>query len=206
MELLAKYFPDLTASQWEKFEALQPLYESWNSRINVISRQDIHHLAERHILHSLAIARFSSFVPGTRIIDIGTGGGFPGIPLAIFFPEVEFLLVDSIGKKITVAAAVAEELKLVNVETRKARAEELKERADFTVSRAVSTLSDLVKWSRPLIKRTSHNPVANGLICLKGGDLDKEIRDARTKARLINLLDYFSGEYFETKKLVYVPL
>ena len=205
-DIISRYFPELTPAQQAKFAALQPLYESWNNRINVISRKDIEHLAVHHVLHSLAIARFARFVAGTRVIDIGTGGGFPGIPLAIFFPEVQFLLVDSIGKKVTVASAIAEELKLENVETRKARAEELMEPADFVVSRAVSTLSDLVKWSRPLIQHTQRNPVANGLICLKGGDLGEEIRVARVKVSLVELPDYFAGEYFQAKKLVYVAL
>src|SRR5436190_1573104 len=167
IEVLSRYFPGLASSQLEKFEALQSLYADWNSRINVISRKDIGQLSTHHILHSLSIARFTAFVPGTSVIDIGTGGGFPGIPLAIFFPSAEFHLVDSIGKKITVAAAVATSLGLSNVRTSKCRIEELDDKADFTVSRAVSTLSELVHWSRPLLLRTQRNVLANGLICLK---------------------------------------
>lgn len=206
MDIILKYFPGLTPEQKERFEQLQPLYTEWNSKINVISRKDIDSLYERHVLHSLAIARFIRFTPGSKILDVGTGGGFPGIPLAIFFPNVEFHLVDSIGKKIMVVNAVAENLGLKNVTTEQMRAEQLKSKYDFVVSRAVTQLPEFVSWIRKNISLKQQNAIPNGVIYLKGGNLEGEIRPFRNTAFIQNLSDYFEEEFFETKKLVHVPL
>ena len=204
-ELLSKYFP-LNDVQKEQFAALDALYRDWNSKINVISRKDIDNLYEHHVLHSLAIAELIRFKPGTRIMDLGTGGGFPGIPLAIMFPEVKFHLVDSIGKKIRVCEEVKNALGLQNVTTQWSRAEAVKEQFHFVVSRAVMPLPDLVKIVRKHICKEQINALPNGLICLKGGELEQEARPFGNAAQITNLSEYFEEEFFQTKKLVYLPL
>ncbi len=206
MKEIKTYFPALTVKQQQQFEALQGLYEDWNAKINVISRKDIGNLTQHHLLHSLSIAKYISFTPGTRIMDVGTGGGFPGIPLAIFFPDVHFLLLDSIGKKIKVAEAVAKEIDLSNVEVIHARVEEEKRKFHFIVSRAVMPLPDLVRVTRKNIAADQLNAIPNGLICLKGGDLTAEIQPFKRMADEITLSTYFSEPFFHTKKLVYVSL
>ena len=206
MDLILKYFPDLTEEQKRQFAALYDLYLDWNSKINVISRKDIENLYEHHVLHSLGIAKVIRFRPGTQIMDLGTGGGFPGIPLAILFPEVQFHLVDSIGKKVRVASEIANSIGLKNVTFRHCRAEEEKQLFDFVVSRAVMPLADLVKIARKNIKKEQQNALPNGLICLKGGELQHEILPFRKQAVSLNLSDHFKEEFFQTKKVVYVPL
>ncbi|MBU3853811.1 MAG: 16S rRNA (guanine(527)-N(7))-methyltransferase RsmG [Candidatus Paraprevotella stercoravium] len=206
MEQILKYFPNLTERQIEQFRMLDELYHDWNSKINVISRKDIDNLYEHHVLHSLGIADYIRFKPGTEIMDLGTGGGFPGIPLAIMFPECKFHLVDSIGKKIKVCTAVAEALGLENVTTRHCRAEEEKRQFDFVVSRAVMPLMDLIKIIRKNIKKEQKNALPNGLICLKGGELDKETMPMKNHVTISSLSDVFHEEFFETKKVVYVSL
>lgn len=206
MEQILKYFPNLTERQIEQFRMLDELYHDWNSKINVISRKDIDNLYEHHVLHSLGIADYIRFKPGTEIMDLGTGGGFPGIPLAIMFPECKFHLVDSIGKKIKVCTAVAEALGLENVTTRHCRAEEEKRQFDFVVSRAVMPLMDLIKIIRKNIKKEQKNALPNGLICLKGGELDKETIPMKNHVTISSLSDVFHEEFFETKKVVYVSL
>ena len=224
MQIILKYFSDFTPEQLKQFAALEPLYKEWNSKINVISRKDIDGLYEKHVLHSLAIAAAFQFEPGMEILDIGTGGGFPGIPLAIYFPEVKFHLADSIAKKLKVVDAITEHLELKNITTQHIRAEEIKNRKfNFVVSRAVAPLKDLWKWSKPLLKR-SHEPVVRssesipdselrtlnselsppGLICLKGGDLTNEIHESGTRPRIIEIADLFNEEYFREKYLLYV--
>lgn len=185
---------------------LQPLYADWNAKINVISRKDIEELYERHVLHSLAIARFIRFTPGTKVLDVGTGGGFPGIPLAIMFPGVSFHLVDSIGKKIKVVSSVAESLGLENVLAQQVRAEQLNERYDFIVSRAVTKLPEFVGWVQKNISRKQQNAVPNGILYLKGGNLESEIHPFRRKVQVQELSSWFGEAFFETKKLVYLPL
>ena len=206
MELITKYFTNLTDKQKEQFAALYDLYLDWNSKINVISRKDITNLYEHHVLHSLGIARFIEFTPHTSIMDLGTGGGFPGIPLAILFPEVGFHLVDSIGKKVKVASEIAQAIGLENVSFRHCRAEEEKQMFDFVVSRAVMPLTDLLKIIRKNIAKEQHNAIPNGLICLKGGELEKETMPVRHQTDLFDLKDVFEEEFFETKKVVYVPV
>lgn len=206
MELIDKYFPNITAEQRERFAALDGLYRDWNSKINVISRKDIDNLYEHHILHSLGIAQYANFKPGTRIMDLGTGGGFPGIPLAIMFPDVHFHLVDSIGKKIRVCNEVSTALGLANVTAEWNRAENVKEKYDFVVSRAVMPLADLVKLIRKNISKDSHNALPNGLICLKGGELQHEVLPMKSHTLITDLSDYFQEEFFATKKVVYVSL
>ena len=203
-DIIQNYFPDLTDTQKEQFAALWDLYTYWNSKINVISRKDIGNLYEHHILHSLGIAKVIHFRPGTEIMDLGTGGGFPGIPLAILFPEVSFHLVDSIGKKVKVATEVANAIELKNVTARHCRAEEEKRMFDFVVSRAVMPLPDLIKIVRKNIKKEESNALPNGLICLKGGELQHEIQSVRRQVMVTNLKDFFKEEYFETKKVIYV--
>lgn len=204
MELILKYFPNLTEEQKRQFAALYDLYLDWNSKINVISRKDIENLYEHHVLHSLGIAKVISFKPGTKIMDLGTGGGFPGIPLAILFPEVKFHLVDSIGKKVRVATEVANSIGLKNVTFRHARAEEEKQTFDFVVSRAVMPLTDLMKIIRKNISSKQQNALPNGLICLKGGELEHEAMPFKNKTVLWDLKDFFEEAFFETKKVVYV--
>ena len=206
MELILKYFPNITQKQKEQFAALYDLYIDWNSKINVISRKDIENLYEHHVLHSLGIAQFINFKAGTQIMDLGTGGGFPGIPLAIMFPECKFHLVDSIGKKIKVANEVANSIGLENVTFRHCRAEEEKSKFDFVVSRAVMPLGDLMKIIRKNISDKQMNSLPNGLICLKGGELANETLPVRHKVVISDLKTVFTEEFFETKKVVYVPI
>ena len=206
MDIINKYFPYLTDEQREQFAKLDELYRYWNAQINVISRKDIDELYTHHVLHSLGITQMIRFKPGTRVIDFGCGGGVPGIPLAIMFPEVEFLLVDSIGKKIKVATAVAEGLGLKNVRTLHGRGEQIKEQFDFVVSRAVMRLDELEPMVRHLICKEQRNGLPNGIICLKGGDLQAETRKYKNKVEIQSLYPTFSEEYFETKKVVYLPL
>ena len=206
MDIILKYFPELTDKQRERFSALNELYRDWNSKINVISRKDIDNLYEHHVLHSLAIAKILKFKPGTTLVDVGTGGGFPGIPLAIMFEECKFHLVDSIGKKVKVAGSVAESLQLENVSTQWSRMEEVKEKYDFIISRAVMPLSDLVKLVRKNVSSEQKNALPNGLICLKGGELEHEAGQYKRVASLYNLSDYFEEDFFKTKKGVYLPL
>ncbi len=206
MELITKYFPHLSERQQSQFRQLDELYRDWNAKINVISRKDIDNLYEHHVLHSLAIAEYVSFRPGTRVMDLGTGGGFPGIPLAILFPEVHFHLVDSTKKKILVCTEVARALDLQNVTTRWCRAEEERNKFDYVVSRAVMPLEDLVKICRKNVSTEMKNALPNGLICLKGGELAGETYPLRHVAEVVAVSDYFSELYFETKKIVYLPL
>lgn len=206
MTNILKYFPTLTAEQIEKFSALDSLYRDWNSKINVISRKDIDNLYEHHVLHSLAIAKILRFQPGTDVVDIGTGGGFPGIPLAIMFPECRFTLVDSVGKKIKVASEVAASLGLKNVSFVYDRMENVKQKFDFAVSRAAMSLDLLVKVCRKNINKAGHNALPNGLICLKGGELETEVKAYSRIATLYSVSEFFSEEYFQTKKAVYLPL
>jgi 16S rRNA (guanine527-N7)-methyltransferase len=206
IELLLRYFPHLTETQQQQFAQLQSLYADWNSKINVISRKDIDNLYERHVLHSLAIARIITFRPGTTVMDIGTGGGFPGVPLAILFPEVQFHLIDSIGKKIKVATEVSTAIGLKNITFRHCRGQEEKTKFDFVVSRAVMPLGDLVKIVRKNISPKQANALPNGLICLKGGELEHEILPFKQDVTVYDLSEFFTEEFFETKKGVYLPL
>lgn len=199
-EIILKYFPKITSHQKDQFDKLGTLYEDWNSKINVISRKDMDHFYERHVLHSLAIAKFISFKQGCRVLDVGTGGGFPGVPLSILFPEVHFTLVDSIGKKIKIVEAVAGELGLTNVKAVNARAETIPGQFDFVVSRATAPLSDLVKWTLQRI----HKQGGNGLIALKGGDLDEELKGFK-KVKTEPVSEYFKEPFFETKQIVFLP-
>jgi len=224
MQIILKYFSDFTPEQLKQYAALEPLYKEWNGKINVISRKDIDGLYEKHVLHSLAIAAAFQFEPGMEILDIGTGGGFPGIPLAIYFPEVKFHLADSIAKKLKVVNAIAESLELKNITTQHTRVEEIKNRKfDFVVSRAVAPLKDLWKWSKPLLRtkaqgtrhkngdsdserRTLNSELSPpGLICLKGGDLTNEIHESGTRSRVMEISELFNEEFFEAKYLLYVP-
>ena len=206
MQQILKYFPNLTPQQREQFEMLDALYHDWTAKINVISRKDIDNLYEYHVLHSLAIAEYINFREGTMVMDLGTGGGFPGIPLAIMFPEVYFHLVDSTKKKILVCTEVAQALGLKNVTTRWCRAEEEKGKFDFVVSRAVMPLADLVKICRKNISKEMKNALPNGLICLKGGELEHETYPMKRAVEIVPISTYFNEEYFETKKVVYLPL
>lgn len=206
MDIINKYFPELSVQQRQQFAALDGLYRDWNSKINVISRKDIDNLYEHHVLHSLSIARLINFRPATTIMDLGTGGGFPGIPLAIMFPDVKFHLVDSIGKKIRVCNEVISALQLTNVTTQWARAEEVKEKYDFVVSRAVMPLADLLKLIRKNISPKSSNAMPNGLICLKGGELEHETLTMKSHTLITDITDYFEEDFFTTKKIVYVSL
>ena len=206
MELIHYYFPQLNAKQVKQFEALYDLYADWNAKINVISRKDIHNLYPNHVLHSLGIAKTIQFKPGTTVMDLGAGGGFPSIPLAILFPQVQFHLVDSIRKKLRVAQEVATAIELTNVTFEHARAEEVKQVFDFVVSRAVMPLTDLVQICRKNIKKKDQNALPNGLICLKGGELEEEIAPLRNITTVYRLSDEFKEAFFETKKVVYVSL
>lgn len=204
--LLLKYFPDLSPRQVEQFSALQELYAIWNQQINVISRKDIDSLYERHILHSLGIAKVMSFKPGTKILDVGTGGGFPGIPLAILFPECEFTLVDSIGKKIKVVNEVAQAIGLTNISAFHSRAEDVKERFHFVVSRAVTEFPVFYNWVRSKFLTEQLNELPNGILYLKGGDLEEEFGKYYEKSRFFELKDFFQETFFETKKVVYFQI
>lgn len=205
MELILKYFSDFTGEQLKQLSALQELYNDWNSKINVISRKDIDGLYLKHVLHSLAIATVIEFKPGTEIIDIGTGGGFPGVPLAVFFPEVRFHLVDSIAKKLKVVEEVSNAIGLKNLTTQHIRAEEIKDRKfDFAISRAVAPLKDLWKWASPLLRKGDTQELPNGLICLKGGDLASEISESGLRPRMIPLQEIFQENYFEEKFMLHV--
>ena len=206
MEIIQKYFKNLTETQVEQFAQLEALYNDWNAKINVISRKDIQNLYEHHVLHSLGIAKVVNFKDGTTVMDLGTGGGFPGIPLAILFPEVQFHLVDSIGKKVRVAQEVATAIGLKNVKFSHARAEEIKERYDFVVTRAVMPMVDLMKVARKNIRKEQHNALPNGIIALKGGELNGEIASMKNIATVWELSDFFSEEYFKTKKVVHVTI
>ncbi len=206
MDIILKYFTNLTEEQIARFSALKALYEEWNAKINVISRKDIGNLYEHHVLHSLGIAKLIHFKPGTQVMDLGCGGGFPGIPLAILFPEVKFHLVDSIGKKIRVCNEVIAGTGLTNVTTRHCRAEEEKGKFDFVVSRAVMPLTDLAKLVRKNISATPKNALPNGLICLKGGELEHETMPFKNRIMITDLKESFSEEFFETKKVVYLSM
>ncbi|RFS18216.1 16S rRNA (guanine(527)-N(7))-methyltransferase RsmG [Emticicia sp. C21] len=205
IDILTKYFPKLTAQQREQFEQLQELYSFWNNQINVISRQDIENLYEKHVLHSLGIAKVLNFKHGTEILDVGTGGGFPGIPLAILFPECHFHLVDSIGKKIKVVTEVAQAIGLKNLTGQHERAENVANDFDFIVSRAVTRLKPFYGWVQDKVTRNQFNDLRNGILYLKGGDLEEELQEFGKKYKLYDLSDYFEEEFFETKKVVYVP-
>jgi 16S rRNA (guanine527-N7)-methyltransferase len=206
MQIISKYFPKLSEKQVQLFTQLEPLYAEWNAQINVISRKDFQEFYEHHVLHSLAIAKLISFTPDTKILDVGTGGGFPGIPLAIMFPEVQFHLVDSIGKKIKVVNGVVESLGLKNVKAEQIRAEQLTDKYDFVVSRAVTRLPEFVPWVRKNIAKKQINAMPNGIIYLKGGDLQEETKPFKRNIFIKNLSDYFKEEFFETKKVVHLPL
>ncbi len=205
MKQILKYFPNLTAVQQEQFEKLEALYQDWNAKINVISRKDIDELYTKHVLHSLAIAKIIKFEPGTFVLDVGTGGGFPGIPLAILFPETRFFLIDVILKKINVVDAVANSLGLKNVKAEQLRAEKVKGDFDFIVSRAVTNMPDFVSWIKDKIKKQNKHQLPNGILYLKGGDLTEELKDF-PKAIEYNISEFFDGEFFETKKVVHLPL
>ena len=202
MQIIHKYFPDLTEKQIQQFSDLKNLYEHWNAQINVISRKDMDALYVNHVLHSLAIAKVIQFEKGTSVLDIGTGGGFPGIPLAILFPETDFLLVDSIGKKIKVVNEVSAAIGLTNVRTINERAENINETFDFIVSRAVTNMADFKKWVKGKFKKTHNNTLNNGILYLKGGDLSKELKGIPHQQ--YNITDYFEEDFFETKKVVYI--
>lgn len=205
-EIIYKYFPDLTSEQKSQYLALYDLYQEWNNQINVISRKDIDELYIRHVLHSLGIAKIIQFKPGTTILDVGTGGGFPGIPLAIMFPESTFHLIDSIGKKIKVVQSVSEALALKNVTGEQIRAEQVEGQYDFVVSRAVTRLKPFYQWVKKKFNTESFNHMSNGILYLKGGDLSEEMREASKKHQLYDLSSFFEEEFFETKKVVYVPV
>lgn len=204
MDIIHKYFPELSKKQIDQFSKLESLYESWNNKINVISRKDISSLYLKHVLHSLAVAKFIQFNNGTTIIDVGTGGGFPGIPLAILFPECKFHLVDSIQKKVRVVDAVSKELDLKNVTTECNRVEDIDDKFDFILIRAVAQMSKILKWTLNNINSNSNNSVLNGIIALKGGDLNKELFKIENK-KIVAINDYFDDHYFVDKKLVYIP-
>ena len=205
MEFILKYFPELTEVQISQFQQLESLYQDWNSKINVISRKDIDQLYVKHVLHSLAIAKIQKFEPGTYVLDVGTGGGFPGIPLAILFPETRFYLIDVIMKKINVVKAVAEALELKNVKAEQMRAENVKGDFDFIVSRAVTNMPDFVSWVKDKVKKQQKHELKNGILYLKGGDLREELASF-PNATEYTISDFFEGEFFETKKVVHLPL
>jgi len=205
MDIILKYFSEFSSLQLQQFEALEGLYKEWNEKINVVSRKDIDQIYLHHVLHSLSIAAIANFKPGAEVIDIGCGGGFPSIPLAIFFPEVKFHAVDSIGKKLKVVEAVAEGANIKNITTQHTRAEEIKNRKfDFAISRAVAPLKELWTWSKPLLKKENRNEINNGLICLKGGDLHQEIFESGTRPKMMSVYDIFSEDFFKEKYIIYV--
>ena len=203
--LIQSYFPDLTETQLAQFDKLQELYEEWNSKINVISRKDMDQFYVHHVLHSLGIVKVMPFEPGSKILDIGTGGGFPGVPLAIMFPETHFHLVDSIGKKITVVKDVVKQLKLTNVEAQQARAEQLVRKYDFVISRAVTRMINFYPWVKNKIRKEDINEYPNGILYLKGGEVDEEMEELGKSYVVYHLEDYFKEEFFETKKVIYIP-
>jgi len=205
MVLIQKYFPDLSPTQVQQFRMLDSVYREWNERINVISRKDIDHLYERHVLHSLSVAKVVQFADGTKVLDAGTGGGFPGIPLAIYFPQTHFHLVDSIGKKIKVVNEVVAHLGLKNVTAEQARVETLKEKYDFAISRAVAPVKEMAQWLKPLIQKGNNSSLPNGLIFLKGGDLKNEVAGIKG-IQIFSISDFFEEEFFKEKKVVYVAL
>ena len=206
MDIILKYFPELTERQRERFAALLPLYEEWNAKINVISRKDMEHFYEHHVLHSLAIAKVMAFRPMAEVLDVGTGGGFPGVPLAIMFPDSRFTLVDSIGKKIRVVNDVTAQLGLTNTKALQCRAEELDGEYDFVVSRAVTALPAFVPWVKGKISKSQYHPLRNGILYLKGGDLSAELAPFGKKVRTWDIAGFFGEEFFETKKVIYLPL
>ena len=205
MNLIRNYFPDLSEKQMKQFSQLAELYEFWNAQINVISRKDIDALYLKHVLHSLGIAKVQAFLPGSKILDVGTGGGFPGIPLAILYPESEFLLIDSIGKKIKVVEAVAEAIGLKNIKAVHGRAEKVKGEFDFIVSRAVTNMEDFTKWTRRKVSKKQRHELKNGILYLKGGDLKEELQSF-PKARIFDLSSYYEDPFYETKKVVHLPV
>lgn len=205
MTLLQHYFPDLSQKQLHQFNQLEELYRDWNAKINVVSRKDIEELYLRHVIHSLGIAKVISFKPKSKVLDVGTGGGFPGIPLAILFSETKFHLVDSIGKKLKVVDGIAEALGLTNIETTHGRAEDIKGEFDFIVSRAVTVMPTFVSWVKDKIRKQQQNELKNGILYLKGGDLTEELQVYRN-VTIYNLSDYFKEEFFETKKIVHLPV
>lgn len=204
MDIILQHFPGLNQRQIDQFAMLGDLYRHWNAQINVVSRKDLENLYERHVLHSLAIAKIFQFIPETQILDVGTGGGFPGIPLAIFFPEVRFTLIDSIGKKIKVVNEVSQALKLANVSALQTRVEEMREKFDFIVSRAVTTLPEFCVWTLPRLLINGKNEKPNGILYLKGGDIESEIRATSLKFKTYEISEIFTGEFFETKKLIHL--
>ena len=206
MNLIDKYFPELSATQQEQFGTMLRLYPEWNEKINVISRKDIDNLEVNHILHSLALVKFLKFTPGTTVLDLGTGGGLPGLPLAVYFPEVSFHLVDRTGKKLKVAQDIATQLGLTNVTIQHGDVAEVKGKFDFVVSRAVMPLPDMVKLVRRLISHDNSNALPNGLLCLKGGDLEEELSRYRNEVLIDNISSYFKEDFFATKKIVYLPI
>ncbi len=206
MEHILKYFPELNEDQRNQMALLETLYPEWNAKINVISRKDIDNLEVNHILHSLGLVKFVKFMPGTRVMDLGTGGGFPGIPLAVYYPEVTFHLVDRIGKKLKVAQDIAERIGLTNVTFQHGDVKEVKGKFDFVVSRAVMDLGDMVPLVKRFIDSEDHNAVPNGLICLKGGDLTGEVHQFKNQVLIDDLSSYFKEEFFKTKKILYLPL
>ena len=206
MDIILKYFPKLTERQKEQFAALLPLYEEWNAQINVISRKDMEHFYEHHVLHSLAIAKVMQFKSMCEILDVGTGGGFPGVPLAIMFPDARFTLIDSIGKKIKVVSDVIERVGLDNAKAMQIRAEALEGEYDFVVSRAVTTLDEFVPWVKRKISKSQYHNLRNGILYLKGGDLDAELAPFRKKVRTWDISDFFEEEYVQAKKVIYLPL
>lgn len=206
MQKILKYFPKLTPAQITQFERLEPLYHHWNGQINVISRKDIDSLYEKHVLHSLSIAKIITFRPGTRILDVGTGGGFPGIPLAILFPDSLFVLIDATGKKIKVVQAIAEELGLVNVTALHTRVEEVKDEFDFVISRAVTAFPSFVDLVKKNVSGKPKNSLPNGIIYLKGGDFENELEAFRKRAEVTAIAGFFTEPFFETKKVVYLPV
>jgi len=206
MQIILKYFPGLTTIQKQQFKALEPLYANWNAKINVISRKDFSEFYERHVLHSLGIAKFTSFKERSKILDVGTGGGFPGIPLAILFPDTKFHLVDSIGKKINVVNEVVQSIELRNVTAEQIRAEHLTQKYDFIISRAVTRLPEFVKWIRKNISQKQKNALPNGILYLKGGDLTEELKPFRKNIFIQDLSEYFDEDFFETKKVVHLSM
>ncbi|MCT4666275.1 MAG: 16S rRNA (guanine(527)-N(7))-methyltransferase RsmG [Flavobacteriales bacterium] len=206
MKIIQKYFPGLTAKQIEQFEKLMILFPEWNAKINCVSRKDIHEIETKHILHSLAIAKIQSFKKGADVLDVGTGGGFPGIPLAILFPQVNFHLVDSIGKKITVVKDIAQQLGLKNVRAEQRRAESIKEQYDFVVSRAVTSMDNFLPWVKGRFKQKNNHDFRNGILYLKGGDLKAELAFLGNRPKIYDITDLFEEEFFETKKVVYLKM